>query len=154
LMLLSRFPGLRELALFAGAGIGCAFAATMTVMVAVGARWGLDDSSPIPTWMLRLRVLRVPPVLSWSIVLSIVALSAISLPRLRFEGELRHLDAQRPATLAAYEEVRRRFGLQSSDSLVVARGATAEEALRLSDEVGKALRQAQHDGEVSHVLSL
>ena len=133
-MLFSRFPGLRELALFAGTGIAFAFAATLTLVVALGARWGLRDSSPIPRWMLGLQALRLSPLLAWSIVILVVAVSAVSLPRLRFDGELRHLDAQRPATLAEYEEVRKRFGLQSSDSLVVARAATAEDALRLSDE--------------------
>lgn len=154
LMLFSRFPGLRELALFAGTGLAFAFAATLTLVVALGARWGLRDSSPIPRWMLNLQGLRLPPLLAWSIAILVVAVSAVSLPRLRFDGELRHLDAQRPATLAEYEEVRRRFGLQSSDSLVVARAATVEDVLRLSDEVGKVLRRAQRDGEVSHVVSL
>jgi len=154
LMLFSRFPGLRELALFAGTGIAFAFAATLTLVVALGARWGLRDSSPIPRWMLGLQALRLPPLLAWSIVILVVAVSAVSLQRLRFDGELRHLDAQRPATLAEYEEVRKRFGLQSSDSLVVARAATVEDALRLSDAVGSILHRAQRDGEVSHVLSL
>ncbi len=154
LMLFSRFPGLRELALFAGTGIAFAFAATLTLVVALGARWGLRDSSPIPRWMLDLQLLRLPPLLAWSIVILVVAVSAVSLPRLRFDGELRHLDAQRPETLAEYEEVRKRFGLQGSDSLVVARAGTVEDALRLSDAVGRVLHRAQRDGDVSHVLSL
>jgi hypothetical protein len=43
---------------------------------------------------------------------------------------------------------------QSQDSLVVARGATVEDALRLSDRVARSLSQAQQRGDVSHVVTL
>lgn len=154
LMLFSKFPGLRELALFAGAGIAVAFAATLILVVPIGARWGLQHLSAIPSWMLALGAVRPPPALAWGIVVAVIAVAAVSIPKLQFEGELRHLDAQRPATLAEYEEVRKRFGLQGTDSLVVARGATAEDALRLSDQVARTLLQAQRRGDVSHVVSL
>jgi predicted exporter len=154
LMLFSKFPGLRELALFAGAGIAVAFAATLILVVPIGARWGLQHLSAIPSWMLALGAVRPPPALAWGIVVAVIAVAAVSIPKLQFEGELRHLDAQRPATLAEYEEVRKRFGLQGTDSLVVARGATAEDALRLSDQVARTLLQAQRCGDVSHVVSL
>ena len=154
LMLLSKFPGLRELALFAGAGIAVAFAATLILVVPIGARWGLQHLSEIPSWMLALGSVRPPPTLAWGTVVAVIAVAALSIPRLQFDGELRHLDAQRPATLAEYEEVRKRFGLQGTDSLVVARGATAEDALRLSDWVARSLSQAQQRGDVSHVVTL
>jgi predicted exporter len=154
LMLFSKFPGLRELALFAGAGIAVAFAATLILVVPIGARWGLQHLSAIPSWMLALGAVRPPPALAWGIVVAVIAVAAVSIPKLQFDGELRHLDAQRPATLAEYEEVRKRFGLQGTDSLVVARGATAEDALRLSDQVTRTLLQAQRRGDVSHVVSL
>jgi predicted exporter len=154
LMLFSGFPGLRELAVFAGAGILCAFAATMTLGVSLGAAWGLRGPSPVPRWMTRLHALRVPPILAWTLLLSVLCASAVALPRLRFDGELRRLDAQRPETLAQYEEVRSRFGLQGSDSLVIARGASPEEVLQLSDAVGRVLENARAAGKVSHVLGL
>ena len=50
LMLLSKFPGLRELALFAGAGIAVAFVATLVLVVPIGARWGLTN----PAYLSRL----------------------------------------------------------------------------------------------------
>jgi predicted exporter len=154
LMLFSKFPGLRELALFAGAGIAVAFAATLVLVVPIGARWGLQHLSAIPSWMLALGSVRPPPTLAWGTVVAVIAVAAVSIPRLQFDGELRHLDAQRPATLAEYEEVRKRFGLQGTDSLVVARGATVEDALRLSDRVARSLLQAQQRGDVSHVVTL
>jgi len=154
LMLLSKFPGLRELALFAGAGIAVAFAATLILVVPIGARWGLQHLSGIPSWMLALRTVRPPPFVAWGTVVAVIALAAVFIPRLQFDGELRHLDAQRPATLAEYEQVRKRFGLQGTDSLVVARGATVEDALRLSDQVARTLSQAQQRGGVSHVVTL
>jgi predicted exporter len=154
LMLLSKFPGLRELALFAGAGIAVAFATTLILVVPIGARWGFQQLSAIPRWMLALRAIRPPVPLARGIVVAVIAVAAVALPRVQFDGELRHLDAQRPATLAEYDEVRKRFGLQGTDSLVLARGATVEDALRLSDRVARTLLQAQQRGEVSHVLSL
>jgi len=39
-LLLSKFPGLRELGLFAGAGIATAFAATLLLLVPLSAKWG------------------------------------------------------------------------------------------------------------------
>ena len=154
LMLLSRFPGLRELALFAGAGIAVAFTATLILVVPFGARWGLQHLSAIPSWMLALGAVRPPPLLARGAVASLIVLAAVSIPRLQFDGELRHLDAQRPATLAEYEEIRNRFGLQGTDSLVVARGDTVEDALRLSDRVARTLLEAQQRKDVSHVVGL
>jgi predicted exporter len=154
LMLFSGFPGLRELAIFAGAGILCAFAATMTVGIPLGASWGLRVPSPVPGWMTRLHTVRLPPYLAWALLLSGICLSIFAVPRLRFDGDLRHLDAQQPDTVAQYEEVRTRFGLQGSDSLVIARGASREEALQLSDDVGRVLEHAKDAGEVAHVLGL
>jgi predicted exporter len=154
LMLFSGFPGLRELALFAGAGIAVAFAATLLLVVPIGARWGLRGLSPIPSWMLALQSVTPNPLVARAIVAAMIVLGIISLPTLRFDGELRHLDAQRPTTLAEYDEVRRRFGLQATDSLVVVRGATAEEALFRSDQAAQALRRAQERGAISHVVSL
>ena len=139
LMLLSKFPGLRELALFAETGLAVAFAATLVLVVPVGARWGLQHLSAIPSWMLALGAVRPPPLLAWGTVVAVIAVAAVSIPRLQFDGELRHLDAQRPATLAENEEDRKRFGLQGTDSLVVARGATVEDALRLSNRVARTL---------------
>lgn len=154
LMLLSKFPGLRELALFAGAGIAVAFAATMVLVVPIGARWGMRQLSAIPPWMVALRTTNPRPVLAWTVVVGMLVVAAVSLPRLRFDGELRHLDAQRPATLSEYGDVRKRFGLQGVDSLVVVRGANVEEALRLSDQVAQVLADAQDRGAISHLVSL
>src|SRR5262249_18817024 len=133
------------------AGVG---AATLTRVGPMGAGGGLRPLSGIPSWMLALGAMRLPPLLAWGTVVAVIAVAALSIPRLQFDGELRHLDAQRPVTLAEYEEIRKRFGLQGTDSLVVARGATVEDALRLSDRVGRTLLQAQQRGDVSHVVSL
>src|SRR5215471_3882093 len=73
LMLLSKFPGLRELALFAGAGIAVAFAATLVLVVPIGARWGLRNLSAIPSWMLALGAVRPPPFLAWGTVVAVIA---------------------------------------------------------------------------------
>lgn len=154
LMLLSRFPGLRELALFAGSGIAIAFACTIVLVVPIGARWGMQRLSSIPSWMLSLGAIKHRPRLARAVVGGLVVFAAFALPKLRFDGELRHLDAQRPATLAEYDEVRKRFGLQGVESVVVARGASAEDALRLGDQVTTILLGQQERGAISHVVSL
>ncbi len=154
MMLLSHFPFLQEAALFAGAGIVTSFAATLILLVPLCARWGPKRWSDVPGWMPALQRWRVPAWLAGGTALVILGASVVLTPKLRFDGELRHLDAQRPQTLAAFERVMDRFGLRSADSLVVARGHSAEEALALNDAVGSVVRHSTAVGGTSAALSV
>jgi predicted exporter len=142
MLLLSPFPGLRELALFAGGGIVIAFAATLILLVPLCAAWGPRQWSGIPTWMGALKKRRLSPWMACATAVAILAAAVVLAPRLGFDGELRHLDAQRPQTLAEFAQVMDRFGLRGTDSLVVARGRTEQEALRVNDAVGAMLRRS------------
>ena len=154
MMLLSQFPGLRELALFAGGGIVTAFAATLTLLVPLCAVWGPKQWVGIPRWMPVLRQRVVAPWVACGMALVVLAASAVLAPTLRFDGELRHLDAQRPETLAEFDQVLERFGLRETDSLVVARGATVQEALALDDAVSSAVTRFTAAGTVSGAVGL
>ncbi len=154
MMLLSHFPFLQEAAVFAGAGIVTSFAATLILLVPLCARWGPRRWANVPGWMPALQQRGVPAWLAGGTAVVILGASVVLTPSLRFDGELRHLDAQRPQTLAAFEQVMERFGLRSADSLVVARGRSAEEALALNDAVGSVLRHSTAVGETSGALSV
>ena len=153
-MLFSRFPGLRELALFAGGGIVVSFIATLALLVPFCARWGPKRWSGIPSWMPALRIRKWTPLLAWGAALAVFSAAIALIPSLRFDGELRHLDAQRPETLAEYEEVMNRFGLPGGDSLAVSRGRTEEEALATNDAVLEVLAGVQKAGPPSAVRGI
>lgn len=153
-LFLSRFPALRELALFAGAGISCAFAATLLIFPPLIARWPPRSWSGVPTWMAQVRGKSLGPRWAWAVSAALLGTSLASARALRFDGDLRNLDAQRPETTAEYQDVLARFGLGDAGSLVVVRGRTPEEALARNDAVAKQLSLAAERGEVSEVRSL
>ncbi len=153
-MSLSHFPGLRELALFAGGGIVASFAATLLLLVPLCSVWGPRQWLGVPRWMSALRLRKVRPWLAFGTALVILLASCVLAPKLRFDGELRHLDAQRPQTLAEFEQVADRFGIRKADTLVVARGRTVQDALVLNDAVESVLRRSEAAGTISGGLSL
>jgi uncharacterized protein len=151
MMGLSQFPGLRELALYAGGGIVTAFAATLILLVPLCGVWGPKQWCAIPRWMPALGQRALSPRMAGAAAFCVLATSAVLAPRLRFDGELRHLDAQHPETLAEFQQVMNRFGLREADSLVVARGRTVQEALTVNDAVASTLKRSGggHSGVVS-----
>jgi predicted exporter len=153
-MAFSQFPSLRELALFAGGGIIASFAVTLVLLVPLATVWGPRKWLAIPRWMPALRIRKVRPWLACGTALAILGASAVLTPRLLFDGELRHLDAQRPETLRDFEEVMDRFGLRKADTLVVVRGPTAEEALVQNDAVQSVLRHLPESGVSPAAFSL
>jgi predicted exporter len=153
MMGLSQFPGLRELALYAGGGIVTAFAATLVLLVPLCAVWGPKQWSVIPRWMPALGKRALSPRLAGGVAFGVLLASAFLAPRLQFDGELRHLDAQHPETLAEFQGVMKRFGLREADSLVVARGRTIQDALSVNDAVAAVLSRSTAGG-LSGVVSV
>jgi len=153
-MSLSQFPSLRELALFAGGGILTSFAVTLILLVPLAAVFGPRRWLGIPRWMPALRIRNVRPWVACGVSVAILGAAAFLAPQLRFDGELRHLDAQRPETLGEFEQVMDRFGIRRADTLVVARGHTPQEALLLNDAVESALRRLPESGTSSATFSL
>lgn len=153
-LLLSQFPGLRELGLFAAAGIATSFATTLILLVPLSARWGPRRWRQIPSWMPRLKSRTLAPGVAWGVALAILFGAAALIPSLRFDGDLRNLDANRPDVMAEYQGVMDRFGLSTSDSLVVARAHSQEEALAINDQVSDALTTMQDRGLASGIRSI
>jgi predicted exporter len=153
-MAFSQFPGLRELALFAGGGIVTSFATTLILLVPLCAVFGPRRWRGIPGWMPALQLRTARPWLACGTALLILSAAALLAPALTFDGELRHLDAQRPETLAEFEAVMNRFGIRKADTLVVARAGTPQEALVLNDAVEDVLRQLTANGAASETFSL
>jgi predicted exporter len=153
-LMLSKFPGLRELGLFAGAGIAISFAATLVLLVPLSAKWGPQRWQKIPSWMPKLKLRVVAPTVAWGVALAIVIGAAALIPSLRFDGELRNLDAERPEIMAEYQRVMDRFGVSGSDSLVIARARSQEEALAVNDEVTELLSSMEHRGFASGIRSI
>jgi|GEM_PF-4521541 len=153
-LLLSKFPGLRELGLFAGAGIATSFAATLVLLVPLSAKWGPQQWRKIPSWMPKLKLRVLVPSVAWGVALAIVVGAAVLIPSLRFDGELRNLDAERPEVMAEYQQVMDRFGLSGSDSLVIARARSQEETLAINDEVTELLSAMERRGLASGIRSI
>ena len=149
----SRFPGLRELALFAAAGITAALFATLVLMPPLCARLGRTRPSSSGA-AVRLTRLALPPGLAVVTTVAVLALSLWFTSQVRFDGELRNLDAQRPATLELHHQVLERFGQTGGSSLVVVHGADAETVLRQNDAVAAALAEQERKGTVSAVRGL
>src|SRR5262249_12289248 len=108
---------------------------------------------PVPAWMPRLAARSPRPWVAWGLAACVVAGSLALLPKLRFDGELRHLDAQSPEALGEYEEVSRRFGVNGASALIISRGAK-EEALQRNDGVVKALIPFEQSGAAQSVRSV
>src|SRR5207245_720631 len=113
----SPFPALRDLALFAGVGISGAFAVSMALLPPLYARLGRPAKGPAETWAVVLERLAPPRWVAVGVMLMLATGSAVLLPRVRFDGELRHLDSQRPETVAEHQAVLDRFGQLGSTSL-------------------------------------
>jgi predicted exporter/SAM-dependent methyltransferase len=97
-----------------------------------------------PLWMTRLlekffawRTRRMPWLLALVVVLTVAG--ALGLRRLRFEGDIARLNGITDATRRDEEAIRRTWGDALGMTLVVARGATLEEALAQNDRVADRL---------------
>lgn len=152
-LFLSRFPGLRELALFAAAGVTAAFAATLVLLPPLCTRLTAPRAVS-GAWSGRLTRFALPTGPAVVVALALVGLSGWFARSLRFDGDLRNLDAQKPETLEQHRQVMERFGQNGGSSLAVVSGATAEEALTKNDAVAQALGALQHKAQVSGVKGL
>ncbi|MHB8872488.1 MAG: MMPL family transporter [Myxococcaceae bacterium] len=150
---LSGFPGLRELALFSGVGLVLAFAANLVLVPPLCAALGPQRPSPTRA---AFGVLRwaLPGRWAWAVSAGLLLLGGVYCLRVRFDGDLRNLDSMNPRTLAEHAELLALFGQPSDSSLVVATGASLEEALQKNDQVAQALERLKARGVVQGAASL
>ena len=152
-LLFSGFPGLRELALFSTIGLVLAFASNFLLVPPLCAALGPQrpDSTRVAFGLLRWAM---PSRFAWAVSACLLLVGGWYCLRVRFDGDLRKLDSQRPRTLAEHAEVVALFGQPSDSSLVVAEGASFEEALERNDQVAAALENLRSQGAVKGFVSL
>lgn len=145
-LIVSSFPGLRQLAVFAVFGIAAAALSTQLFLPALASRdrkttkaanWIVSQLNRLWFGETRRRALLAAPL----IVVVIVA--AIGLPQLRWNDGLADLNKVDPELEAKDLAVRSRVVRFEQSRLVVATGATEELALQANDKIAKSLRELQ-----------
>ncbi|MFO1076619.1 MAG: hypothetical protein U1E73_02715 [Planctomycetota bacterium] len=148
-LVVSSFPGLRELAVFAAAGITAALVATWVFLPGLAARGGRPTAAS--RWVVaRLQAAISPrPGRRWLLLVPAVVvalLAATGLPRLGWDDGLANLNRLDPALQAEDQSVRDRVVRYEQRRLVVAVGADEEQALQANDRVEQALAVAERTG--------
>lgn len=154
-LLVSSFPGLRELALFAAVGLLAALVATFVFLPGI-------TGALRPTRLARVLAARLAPsphhrsnlTHRWLPVLGMTALLAAGLPRVHFDDSLASLSHPDPALQAEDRRVLAQVASLEADRFVVAVGATPEAALQVDDQVAIALGAAQAQDELHGYRSL
>lgn len=146
----SDFPALRQLATFAGIGISVAFVTTLLLLPPLSSFLAPKKSQPLKHTPALVRG-GLSPGLSLAITVVALCLFAFFSRGIRFDGELRNLDAQRPETMAEYTGVMGRFGMLDSNALVVSEGPDVQGALETSDA---ALAALEREGDVTSIRSI
>ncbi len=138
------FPGLRQIALFACAGVVTALFATR--YVAIPLLPASEISVPVRGLAERLTRFASPrrPTAHVVIGLMAVTLALVGIPRLDFIDDVSALDERDPAIVAEDEAVRAVVSGGSAGRLIISRGETVEDALAINDQVALAL--ADRDG--------
>jgi predicted exporter len=146
------FPGMREMALFAAVGVLAALLATRVMippwMPARGAppRLAVRATAACARLWDAMQRRRAPFLALPVIALVIVGLGV---PRLRWIDDIRALNDTDPALLAEDRTVRARIAQGEAGRLVIAIGASDEEALARNDAAWAVLTAARQAGEVT-----
>lgn len=151
------FPGIREMAVFTSVGVASALVLTRWVLppfLPEKPEAGSLHRSMEAAVAASLQGLQRRRRLLWVLPAVGVLLMAVGIPGLRWNDDLRALSALDPELLAQDEAIRERVARMDAGRMVVAFGATLEEALQRNDLVADRLRLAQERGEVGSVRSL
>jgi predicted exporter/1-acyl-sn-glycerol-3-phosphate acyltransferase/ubiquinone/menaquinone biosynthesis C-methylase UbiE len=150
----SPMHGYQQLGIFGAAGVlfSAAFALVILPLLVPIPK----QSGQPPLWLTRLMGRFTKwrgQELSWLllIVLAVTIITAFGIRRLRFEGDVSKFNGITEPTRADDESIRKTWGDALEMTLVVARGATEEEALQKNDRAAEVLAQ---DPDVKAVYSL
>ena len=153
---ISAFPGLREMAVFATAGIAGALLATVLLLPGLA----LDrPPTRLGLWILT----RIEAALAgrhgqrrWLAlpILVVAALAAVGLPSVRWNDSIAALNQVDPVLAAEDEAVQSRVTGYQKRRLVVALGADRQAALRVNDHVAEVLGVAERDGLIGGARTL
>lgn len=150
-------PGLREIALFAGAGVLLALGATRLLLPPLLPTSG---EPPRPLARLAAALERLIERMSarrgplFALPLAAVGLMAFGLPSVRWVDDVTAFQPSDPTLRAEEERVRAQMGRMDSSRMVVALGADEQQALERNDEVYQRLRQARDDGTLGSFRSI
>ena len=150
-------PGLREVAVFASAGIVGALSATWLFLPSlVGAQPFSAVAAPAAAALTRAihRLARAPQGVLWMLPAGVVSFAALGLPAARWDDDVASLTHLDPELVAEEEAVRAQVAPFEQRRFVVARGATAEDALQANERVAKALEGAVQANELGGFRSL
>ncbi len=138
------FPGLREIAVFAGVGVLAAVWATRTVLPA------LMPQRPVPGRLHHALARFAHAVLQrlmhmrrglWVVPLAAIVVCAIGLPQVNWVDDIQALNRLDPELLAEDERVRGSVSRMDAGRFVIAIGDSEAEALEVNDEVAQILEQ-------------
>lgn len=151
------FPGMREIALFATAGILGALASSCWLLPALVSRAPVATAlhRRLALWLGRgLEALRRKRELLWAVPVAAVFLCAIGLPRLRWADDLSALQRPNPQLLAEDEAVRAQVSRMDSGRFILSLAPDDAAALALNDLVYSSLAAARRQGLLEDFRSL
>ncbi|HZN38202.1 MAG TPA: MMPL family transporter [Planctomycetota bacterium] len=150
-LLCATFPGLRELAVFATAGIAAALFASWAILPGCSRRVHATRWSRATVSGLR-RALNVRGrARLWLLlpICGVLVVTALGLPRASWDDRLSTLNRVDPQLKAEDDAVHARVSRFEQRRVVVATGADEEAALAANDRVAAALAEAQRNGEIA-----
>ncbi|MEA3466088.1 MAG: MMPL family transporter [Thermodesulfobacteriota bacterium] len=127
-LLSSSLPGQRQLAVFSMTAIATATVLALVVMPQLCGK-GCAASDPPLICVKRVRL--------WIVVFwaAMMVLSAVAVPNLRFDGDMRSLGVSTPALRDGEQLLQQVWGNMRSSALLFARGKTLDEALTVNDTI-------------------
>lgn len=150
-LLVATFPGLRELALFATAGIAAALFASWALLPGLAGRTHATRVSRATVTMLR-RLLHVQGrARVWLAlpVLAVIVVIVVGLPQARWDDSLASMNRVDPHLKAEDDAVHARVARYEQRRVVIATGVDEEGALVANDRVAEVLAEAERAGEIA-----
>jgi predicted exporter len=153
---LTRFPGMRELALFGAAGIAGSLLVTLLVVPAFGG--ALPPRRPrqrlVERSALLLDRVHARGTWAWVFFFAVVLVGAAGMVPLRWSDGLRELYEVDPALMDEDTRVREMTGATDLSRMVLATGGGLQEALERNQLVHTAMQRAHERGELAGYRSV
>lgn len=155
MLFLSGFPGLQQMAVFGAVGVFGALAATRYLLPPLarrGPRAGYAASRRFNEWVMR--GLSARPGRVFYLLFPPLALAVIGLPQLRFDDRVASLKTPVPEIEEVDRRISARLGRGAPGRVVIAVGATDDEALARAEAARGRLEEARRAGELGNYRSV
>ncbi|WP_413736401.1 MMPL family transporter [Sodalis sp. RH21] len=146
IMVLAPFPGLRQLAVFAAAGLSAACLTVICWYPLLARRLPVRPIPALPVIRAWLSAWRHRRTVRIGLPLAIALFTLSGLLQLRVSDDIAELQALPGAIRQQEEQIARLSGQGSDQKWLVVTGASAEQALRRMEQLAPRLAQAQADG--------